>query len=251
MMRRIFDLMVTIVYLFIGRFRNVKVDVFSRISYKIIASNKNNIRGSKNFPISIKNSYIGNIQAGEGCKIDNAVCSNNIKLGRFVSINGPGTRISTRINGIKIGSFTSIASNVVIQEDFHNKDRITSYFINQNLFKKSICKDIISKGYITIEEDVWIGSNSTILSGVTVGRGSVIGAGSVVTKDIPRYSIAVGNPARVIKQRFSNEIIEILEKSEWWELSTTELLKMEELFNLDLTERENIYKVQKHLSNIN
>lgn len=52
---------------------------------------------------------------------------------------------------------------------------------------------------ITIEEDCWIGGNVTILCGVTIGKGTVIGAGSVVTKDIPAESVAVGNPARVIK----------------------------------------------------
>lgn len=54
---------------------------------------------------------------------------------------------------------------------------------------------------ITLGDDVWIGANSVILPGVTIGRGAVIGAGAVVTKDIPEYAIAVGNPARVIKYR--------------------------------------------------
>jgi acetyltransferase-like isoleucine patch superfamily enzyme len=58
---------------------------------------------------------------------------------------------------------------------------------------------------VVINNDVWIGANSIILPGVEIGEGAVIGAGSVVTKDIPRYSIAVGNPARVIKQRTSTD----------------------------------------------
>ena len=56
-------------------------------------------------------------------------------------------------------------------------------------------------GSVTVEDDVWIGSNCVILPGVTIGCGSVIGAGAVVTKDIPPYSIAVGVPAKVLKQR--------------------------------------------------
>lgn len=61
---------------------------------------------------------------------------------------------------------------------------------------------------VVIEDDVWCGANVTILKGVTIGRGSVIAAGAVVTKDIPRYSIAGGVPAKVIKMRFSPEEIE-------------------------------------------
>lgn len=61
-----------------------------------------------------------------------------------------------------------------------------------------------------IEEDVWIGINVTVMPGVTIGRGSIIGAGSVVTRSIPPYSIAVGNPCRVIKKKFTTE--EIVER---------------------------------------
>ncbi|VVS91972.1 DapH/DapD/GlmU-related protein [Desulfoluna spongiiphila] len=57
------------------------------------------------------------------------------------------------------------------------------------------------QGAITIEDDVWIGAGAIILAGVTVGKGCVIGAGSVVTKDVPEYCVAAGNPARVVKQR--------------------------------------------------
>ena len=59
---------------------------------------------------------------------------------------------------------------------------------------------------ITIEDDVWIGANVIILKGVTIGRGSIVGAGSVVTSNIPRYSIAIGSPAKMIKQRFGENL---------------------------------------------
>ncbi len=67
--------------------------------------------------------------------------------------------------------------------------------------------------YCTIvEDDVWIGYGAIIVAGVTIGRGSVVGAGSVVVADIPRYSIAVGVPARVVRQRFTETEIEVHER---------------------------------------
>ena len=71
----------------------------------------------------------------------------------------------------------------------------------------------------TIGNDVWIGAKVNILSGVNIGNGSIIAAGSVVTKDIPPYSIVGGIPAKVIKMRFSDEIIEKLEAIRWWDMS--------------------------------
>ena len=73
-------------------------------------------------------------------------------------------------------------------------------------------KDRLDKGHqydqdVVIEEDVWCGANVTILKGVTIGRGSIIAAGAVVTKDIPRYSVAGGVPAKVIKRRMTDEDI--------------------------------------------
>ena len=73
------------------------------------------------------------------------------------------------------------------------------------------------KGDIIIENDVWIGANSTIMSGIRIGNGSVVAAGSTVTKDIPPYSIVAGNPAKVVKKRFTEDQIEKLLEISWWE----------------------------------
>lgn len=67
-----------------------------------------------------------------------------------------------------------------------------------------------------IGSDVWIGDNAVVLTGVTVGNGVVIGAGSVVTKDVPDFAIVVGNPARIVRYRFSPEIIERIGVLKWW-----------------------------------
>jgi acetyltransferase-like isoleucine patch superfamily enzyme len=73
------------------------------------------------------------------------------------------------------------------------------------------------KGNIIIENDVWIGAKSTIMSGLKIGNGSVIGACSVVTKDVPPYAIVAGNPAKIVKYRFSEKQIEKLLKIRWWD----------------------------------
>lgn len=215
-------------------FRNdLVVDIQSDIGLKTYSG----INGTNKYKTIIKNSTLtGNIKVGKGCKLMDVNCSGNITMGRFVSLNGPGTRISSRIYGIEIGSFSSIASNVVIQEDYHRQNKVSTYFMNKNIFNGDISEDIYSKGKVIIEEDVWIGSNSVILSGVRIGRGSIIGAGSIVTKNIPRYSIVVGNPAKIIKKRFSDEIIKKLEDSKWWEMTEKEIIDNKQKFTVDLTE---------------
>ncbi len=73
------------------------------------------------------------------------------------------------------------------------------------------------KGDIIVENDVWIGATSTIMSGVKISNGAVIGGGSVVTKDVPPYAIVAGNPAKVVKYRFTEKQIEKLLKISWWD----------------------------------
>lgn len=74
-----------------------------------------------------------------------------------------------------------------------------------------------TKGDIVIGNDVWIGKEATILSGVTIGDGAVVGCKALVAKDVPPYTIVGGNPAKVIKKRFPNDIIEKLLKIKWWD----------------------------------
>ena len=228
-LKRSFKKIVTL-FSVLGR-KDISIDFASTVSPK----NLRTLVGSNKYKIIIRNStVIGKVQMEEGCRLSDVVCSGNVEIGRFVSLNGPATRISSRMNGVKIGSFTSIASSVVIQEDYHRMDKLTTYFSNHNIFKKNLENDLYSKGEIIIEEDVWIGSNSVILSGVKIGRGSIVGAGSVVTKDIPAYSIVGGNPAKVIKMRFDDLTIDKIEKSEWWKLPINLINKHESVFNSNL-----------------
>jgi acetyltransferase-like isoleucine patch superfamily enzyme len=110
---------------------------------------------------------------------------------------------------LKIGDFVSIAEGVqFILGGNHGYNSITTFPFKVEFMKHKV--EAFSKGPIIICNDVWIGMNSIILSGVTVNQGSIVAAGSVVTKDIPPYAIVGGNPARIIKYRFDKITIEKL-----------------------------------------
>lgn len=169
---------------------------------------------------------------GEGCRLYSTDFSGDIELGRFVSIWGPNIRVLARIENIFIGSFSSIATNTLLINYNHRSNRPTTYFIHKNIFKEpNMSNDIYSNGPIILEEDVWIGANTVILGGVKIGRGSIIAAGSVVTKNIPPYSIAGGTPAKVIKSRFNKESIKILEDSNWWTWSIDKMKENKSFFD--------------------
>lgn len=209
--------------------KNIKIDTLNHMtSPKTLLK----LPKYKNKIIINKASLSGDLIIGEGCKFLNELsCSSKLELGRFVSVNGPSTRLASKINEIKIGSFTSIASNTIIQEYYHKYDRISTYYMNNNIFDGKVDDDIYSKGDIVIGEDVWIGSNSVVLSGVNIGRGAIIGAGSVVTKDIPPYVIAAGNPAKALRKRFSKEVIELLEEIKWWNWDVDKIKRNKDIFN--------------------
>ncbi len=84
-------------------------------------------------------------------------------------------------------------------------------------------QDLPIKGNTVIGNDVWIGQNAVILPGVTIGDGAIIGANSVVGSDIAPYTIVTGNPAKAIRKRFDDELIELMLKFQWWNQSIKEI----------------------------
>lgn len=123
---------------------------------------------------------------------------------------------------LKIGKFCSIALGVTIfLGGNHRVDWISLYPFDPTHPSwpetRGTETSLVSKGDVTIGNDVWIGSGTTIMSGVTIGDGSAIGAGSVVTTDVEPYSIVAGNPARLVKKRFSDAEIAKLLEIRWWD----------------------------------
>lgn len=124
---------------------------------------------------------------------------------------------------LKIGKYCSIATKICFYlGGNHNINRISTWLPDSNM-KFEASRDLLTKGDITIENDVWIGRESVIMSGVTIGTGAVIGTRSVVSKNIEPYSIVVGNPGKTIKKRFNDRQIQILLKSEWWNWNTEKI----------------------------
>jgi acetyltransferase-like isoleucine patch superfamily enzyme len=129
---------------------------------------------------------------------------------------------------LDIGSFCSIAENIqIFLGGNHRTDWITTFpfghIFKSDLGGKSIIGHPTTNGPVLIGNDVWIGQGATILSGITIGDGAVIAANSTVVKDVLPYSIVGGNPAGLIKFRFSDEIIGLLLKLKWWELPIEEI----------------------------
>ena len=129
-----------------------------------------------------------------------------------------------------IGSFCSISDRVVIGGSEHPMHFLSTspvFLSHRDSVKMKFARhEYVNKPYTQIGHDVWIGNGAKIKAGVTIGSGAVIGMGSVVTKDIPPYSIFAGNPAIEVRKRFSDTLIERLEKSEWWGLPEDKLIEL-------------------------
>lgn len=147
---------------------------------------------------------------------------------------------SPLVDYVRVGRYCSIAGGLKFSGVRHPVEAVTTSPIMYDR-SFSLVKSIIHEHHFTmpkfynrqpkrdviIENDVWIGSNVWLARGITIGTGSVIAAESVVTKDVPPYAIVGGNPAQLIRYRFSDEIIEGLLNSEWWEIPPSELAKLD------------------------
>ena len=127
-----------------------------------------------------------------------------------------------------IGKFCQIASGVefVMNGANHQMNAVSTFpFYTLEGWEQTppTQNDLPIKGDTIIGNDVWIGQNATILPGVHIGDGAIIGANSVVGSNVDSYTIVVGNPAKALRKRFDEELIDIMEKLKWWDKSIEEI----------------------------
>lgn len=145
-----------------------------------------------------------------------------------------GGKVTTKgANPVKIGKYCSLGSDITIISSNHVTSKINMECRLQHRCFGDKIMNRDNKG-VTIGNAVWIGDRVTILPGVTIGNGAIIGAGAVVSKDIPAYRVAVGNPAIVKKKRFGEDTIAVLETVEWWHWSEDRIKQNKEFFESDL-----------------
>lgn len=150
---------------------------------------------------------------------------------------------------LQIGSFCSIAVGVkIFLGGEHRADWVTTYPFSV-LWKSafSFSGHPKSKGDVIIGNDVWIGTEAVIMSGVTIGDGAVIAARAVVAKDVPPYAIAVGNPAKIIKKRFNDDAINRLLSVKWWNWDNN---KIEQNLSLLLSSDIEIFLAKVESANV-
>lgn len=179
-----------------------------------------------------KNKKFPNRNIPSVCFIKNVITRPNIEVGDYTyydDANG-ADKFENHIthhyeflgDKLIIGKFCQIASGIkiIMNGANHRMNSVTTYPFNimGNGWEKVTPKleDLPFKGDTIIGNDVWIGQNVTILPGIHIGDGAIIGANSVVTKNIPSYHIAGGNPCKIIRKRFSEELINYLEEIKWW-----------------------------------
>lgn len=156
---------------------------------------------------------------------------NDVNIGDYSSIGR-----YTKIRCADIGKYCSISWDVTIGAVEHPLTKISTAALTYKAEYDCISKDVFFPQKRTVVgNDVWIGCNVVIKSGVKVGDGAVIGGGSVVVKDVEPYSIVAGNPAKEIRKRTDDESIKRIMNLKWWEWSTQDIKNNIEFFDKDLT----------------
>lgn len=179
---------------------NKKVSKFAFVS----STNKISKLVKINRFVKIKNSIVGDYSyIGPNCDITNTT------IGKFCSI----------ADNCRIGTASHTLNNISSSPIFTLKNNGTgNSWIDKSIYHNNEVKKVI------VGNDVWIATRVIIRDGIIIGDGAIIGAGAVVVKDIPPYAVVGGVPAKIIKYRFSQEIIKKLEDIKWWN-STDKKLK--------------------------
>lgn len=167
-----------------------------------------------------------NLKLGLYVKITNSIVGQNVYLGNEVTLNdsaiGDFSYINARtsVNRTKIGKFCSIASEVSFGLGKHPTNLVSThpaFYANNKSFRTFSDKTYFEEfEEIVIGNDVWVGNNSIVMGGITIGNGAIVAAGSIVTKNVKSYEIVGGVPAKHIKYRIDERLIKQIESTEWW-----------------------------------
>lgn len=161
-----------------------------------------------------------------------------VSVGEFTR--GAGLRFGQFPSGTRIGKFSCLGAGLQVLSRNHPVDRISQHPIFFNSMLGWVEADTIAPGGarpMTIGHDVWMGLNVILAPNCkSIGNGAIIGAGSVVTKNVPAYTIVAGNPAKIIRPRFAENVQAVIEASAWWEQPLSHILAHVELFTQDFTE---------------
>ncbi|MDL2288231.1 Vat family streptogramin A O-acetyltransferase [Oscillospiraceae bacterium OttesenSCG-928-F05] len=191
------------------------------------------------------------------CFIKNIITRPNIAVGEYTYYDNPAgpedfeAHVTHHYDFIGdrliIGKFCAIAKGIefVMNGANHRMNSVTTYPFNIMGGGWEKCTPALSdlpiKGDTVVGNDVWIGQDVTVMPGVHIGDGAIIAAGTMVTKDVPPYVIAGGNPCRVIRQRFDDELIAYLLALKWWDWPAEKIFRnLDALCSADLTAIRNI-----------
>lgn len=177
--------------------------------------------------------------------------SNFIEIGKGTLFNGTKHLVSSKDSKIIIGKYCAIANGINIITLNHDYNFPS---IQGTLHKKMFNDDHPgckieppnkerTKGNVVIGNDVWIGEDVFITGGVTIGDGCCIGAKSIITKDLPPYSICVGVPCKPIKMRFNENIIKLLLDIKWWDWDETKIRNNKRFFYTNLNKVNDVSEI--------
>jgi acetyltransferase-like isoleucine patch superfamily enzyme len=149
-----------------------------------------------------------------------------------------------------VGRYCGIASTATfLLGGDHPTDRVTTFPFRLRWRLPGGGRDGFpaSKGDIVVEDGAWVAHGALVLSGVRIGRGAVVAAGAVVTKDVPPYWIAAGNPAVPVKQRVDDDAVAAIEASRWWERARDEIIRTVDELNGEVRDADNEIRKPKHV----